>query len=490
MANGGANISRGMGRGAAQVYDTSGPVNMYAKLMQQQQLKRAAEQKALTDELGKVTPEGLRQPDVKGFIDQYGRWRDKAIEADAERNPTRKAILKQEAEREKLTTLMYKDDSKNELINERKRQEFLMNPENRNRYSKEIIAKIINSKNLSKDDIEYVRDMNKFEIKPDLTKIRKLLDDTDANLMKYTKPTLVQEQGERLGVKGLYESNVATLSPAEQATAYSVLFDTDEGEFKAFLRSLNPEFKDLSEKELKEAAIPILVQERPKSTYSDKKFISPDDYKEKARFREQLIRSRPDKDGVSISDIKVGPKTFTGTKLALFDKNTGKPIMDASGKNQLFTGKGVSAEFPVYSTVNPTAFKIPQNSSLYDIKRGVNKPIPKGISAALTGIGYAIVQGGGNELRATITTDEGDELMVKLADLPPDVRNDKFYKTTLQAVEDEYKRLQQSKPTTKPAKELIGETVRIQLPTGEIGEVPKDKSAAFLKKYPKAKIIK
>ena len=108
----------------------------------------------------------------------------------------------------------------------------------------------------------------------------------------------------------------------------------------------------------------------------------------------------------------------------------------------------------------------------------------------MTGIGYAIVQGGGNELRATITTDEGDELMVKLADLPPDVRNDKFYKITLQAVEDEYKRLQQSKPTTKPAKELIGETVRIQLPTGEIGEVPKDKSAAFLKKYPKAKIIK
>jgi hypothetical protein len=228
------------------------------------------------------------------------------------------------------------------------------------------------------------------------------------------------------------------------------LFDTDEGEFKAFLRSLNPEFKDLSEKQLKEAAIPILVQERPKSTYSDTKFFAPDDYKEKALFREGLIRSRPDKDGVSVSDIKVGPKTFTGTKLALFDKNTNKPIMDASGKKQLFTGKGVSAEFPVYSTVNPTAFKIPQNSSVYDIKRGVNKPITEGISASLTGIGYAVVQGGGNQLRATLTTDGEDQLMVKLADLPPDVRNDKFYKITLQAVEDEYKRLQQSKPTTKP----------------------------------------
>jgi len=292
MANGGANISRGMGRGAAQVYDTSGPVNMYARLMYQQQLRRAAETKALTDELGKVTPEGLRQPDVKGFLDQYGRWRDKSIEANAERNPTRKALLSQEAEKEKLATILYKDDSKNELINERKRQEFLINPENRNRYSKEIMAKIINSKNLSKDDIEYVRDMNKFEIKPDLTKIRKLLDDTDANLMKYTKPTRVQEEGERLGVKGLYESDVTTLSPAEQATAYSVLFDTDEGEFKAFLRGLSPDFVNLTEKQLKVAGIPILVQERPKSTYSDKKFVEPDNWREKQLANDRLIRAR------------------------------------------------------------------------------------------------------------------------------------------------------------------------------------------------------
>jgi hypothetical protein len=276
MANGGANISRGMGRGAAQVYDTSGPVNMYARLMQQQQLRRAAETKALTDELGKVTPEGIRQPDVKGFIDQYGKWRDKSIEANAERNPTRKAILSQEAEREKLATLMYKDDSKNELINERKRKEFFMNPENRNRYSKEVLGKVINSGNLAKDDKDYVRDINQFEIKPDLSKIKKLLDDTDDNLLKYTQPTLVQEQGERLGLKGLYEYNQKTLTPTQQATAYSVLFDTDEGEFKAFLRGLSPDFVNLTEKELKEAAIPILVQERPKSTYSDKKFVEPE----------------------------------------------------------------------------------------------------------------------------------------------------------------------------------------------------------------------
>jgi hypothetical protein len=454
MAIGAANISRGMGRGAAQVYDTSAPINMYAKLMQQQQLKRAAETKALTDELGKVTPEGLRQPDVKGFIDQYGRWRDKAIEADAERNPTRKAILKQEAEREKLATIMYKDDSKNELINERKRKEFLMNPENRRRYPKEVLATIINSANFSKDDPKYIRDINQFEIKPDLSKIKKLLDDTDNNLLKFTKPELVQEQGERLGLKGLYEYNVTTLSPAEQATAYGVLFDTND-EFASFLRSLNPEFKDLSEKELKEAAIPVLVQERPKSTYSDKKFIEPDDWKEKALFRESLIRARPDKDGISISDIKVRPKTFTGTKLRLIDKNTGKPIMDASGKKQLTTGKGVSADFPVYSTLNPPSFQMPQLTKAFNIDKAINEPLNTEDAVNLTGIGYAKVKGGGTALKATIKV-KGEEHMIDLADLPVDIRTDEqYFLPVLRAVEDEYKRLQQlrnqAKPTEQPA---------------------------------------
>jgi len=184
MADGGANISRGLGRGAAQVYDTSAPVNMYARLMQQQQLKRAAETKALTDELGKITPEGLRQPDVQGFVDQFGKWRSKAIEADAERNPTKKALLKQEAEKEKLATFMYKDDSKNELRNEQDRKKMLLDPNVRDRYDDAVIERIVKSSALAKDDPNYVRDMNQFQIRPDLSKLTKDLDALDKNLLQ------------------------------------------------------------------------------------------------------------------------------------------------------------------------------------------------------------------------------------------------------------------------------------------------------------------
>ena len=114
MANGGANISRGMGRGAAQVYDTSAPINMYAKLMQQQQLKRAAETKALTDEFGKLTPEGIRQQDIPIFVEQVGKWKNASIEANNERDPVKKAIKTQEAEQEKLKSYALKDYSKSE----------------------------------------------------------------------------------------------------------------------------------------------------------------------------------------------------------------------------------------------------------------------------------------------------------------------------------------------------------------------------------------
>ena len=81
MANGGANISRGMGRGAAQVYDTSAPVNAYAKLMQQQQLRRVAEQKSLTDKLDKFDSKGVRIQDREGLNKVYEDWQKASIEA-------------------------------------------------------------------------------------------------------------------------------------------------------------------------------------------------------------------------------------------------------------------------------------------------------------------------------------------------------------------------------------------------------------------------
>jgi hypothetical protein len=322
MANGGANISRGMGRGAAQVYDTSAPINMYAKLMQQQQLKRAAETKALTNELGKVTPEGLRQPDVKGFIDQYGRWRDKAIEADAERNPTRKAILKQEAEREKLATLMYKDDSKNELRNEQDRKKMLLDPNVRDRYDDAVIERIVKSSSLAKDDPNYVRDMNQFQIRPDLSKLTKDLDDLDKNILQSSEWSApITEAAKQGNVEGVYVYNKRTIDPKKQATAYASLFDLDR-KFQAGLREMFPNLASLPKEELKAQGIPLLVQQRVKEELSKPDFQPNKDLTMQnlairrenrlaagggggeETYRQQLIRGIMNNDKESIDEMK------------------------------------------------------------------------------------------------------------------------------------------------------------------------------------------
>ena len=90
--------------------------------------------------------------------------------------------------------------------------------------------------------------------------------------------------------------------------------------------------------------IPDYVNKNPATEYGEEKF-KPDKDLTMQNLRIQRERRLAAGDGISISDIKVGPKTFTGTKLRLFDKNTGKPIMDSSGKKQLTKGKAqISSE--------------------------------------------------------------------------------------------------------------------------------------------------
>lgn len=292
MADGGANISRGINRGAAQVYDTSGPVNMYARLMQQQQLKRAAETKALTDELGKITPEGIRQADVKGFIDQYGKWRDKSIEANAEKNPTRKALLNQEAERERLATLMYKEDSKDVSKSEDEIHKMLLNPDFKDRYEDRDIQRMINSRKLSKDDSNFIRDYASIQIRPDLSKLTKDLDNLDKNLLQSSQWSApITEKAMQGNQKGVYVYNKRTIDPQKQILSYASLFDLDR-KFQAGLREMFPDLADLPKEQLKAQAIPLLVQQRIKEESSKPTFKANDNWREKQLANDRLIRAR------------------------------------------------------------------------------------------------------------------------------------------------------------------------------------------------------
>jgi len=453
MANGGANISRGMGRGAAQVYDTSGPVNMYARLMYQQQLRRAAETKALTDEFGKLTPEGIRQQDIPIFVEQVGKWKSASIEANNERDPVKKAIKTQEAEQEKLKSYALKDYSKSEG---KKRSDFassMLIPNNRDNFTPEAIDIFRETDKYSVNDSRYLSDLTTLQQQIDGSTTMAEIAKINKVLLDASQPKRVERRGNEGNRVGTFVSNIKEISPQEQISAMSLAFRISP-KLRAGLRQYYPEKANLSNDEFIATVIPDYVSKNPATEYGEEKFNEDNTYKEQALFREGLMRSRPDKDGISSSDIKIGAKQFTGTSLPLIDKRTGEPILNTGGKTQKRGGKMVTADFPVYSTVNPTAFKMPQQASVFDVKKGVNKPITEGISASLTGIGYLKVKGGGAELRATITTDDGEQLIVNPRDLPPDVRNDKFYKITLDAVNDYYnsQSKSESKKTTESTK--------------------------------------
>jgi len=458
MSDGGANISRGLGSGAAQVYDTSSPVNMYAKLMQQQQLKRAAETKALTDEFGKLTPEGIRQQDIPIFIEQVNKWKSASIDANNEKDPVKKAIKTQEAEQERIKSYALKDYSKSEG---KKRSDFassMLIPNNRDNFTDDAIDKFRESDKYSVNDSRYLSDLTTLQQQIDgsttiseISKINKILLDA-------AKPSLIQRNGQVGNNVGTFMSSIKEVPQKEQIVALSSSFDISP-KLRAGLRQMFPQGENESNLEYKTRIIPEVVNQFPARESGEEKFVKSDDWKAKALFREGLIRARPDKSGVSPEDIQVGPKTFTGTKLPQVSTKTGKPIVDTTGK-PLLKGKGVTADFPVYSTVNPTAFKMPQLSSVFDIKKGVNKPVTEGISASLTGIGYAKVKGGGTSLKATITTDDGDELMINPTDLPLDVRNDKFYKMTLDAVNSKFNENKKSSESSKSPDEAALEWLK------------------------------
>jgi hypothetical protein len=439
MANGGANISRGLGRGAAQVYDTSSPVNMYARLMQQQQLKRAAETKALTDELGKVTPEGIRQPDVKGFIDQYGKWRDKSIEANAERNPTRKAILSQEAEREKLATLMYKDDSKNELRSEQDRNKMLLDPNVRDRYDDSVIERVLKSSSLAKDDPNYVRDMNQFQIRPDLSKLTKDLDDLDKNLLQSSQWSApITEKAKQGNIEGVYVYNTRAVDPKAQATAYASLFDLDR-KFQAGLREMFPDLADLPKEQLKAQAIPLLVQQRVRTESSKPDFqANRDDRAINLQERRENRLAAGDGGGNEIGNIEVNKEFF------------GESVKTTRGKRIKTPVKTITFDYFIKPTQKN--FASTQLNNVLNLSTGQNEMMGADTNAALIGLGYTKTKGGKLQVKAVIVNSDKDEFAVNEMDLPIKVRNSDEYKSAKNKLNSEYQSRSQSKPTTKSTK--------------------------------------
>ena len=475
MALEGANIM-----GQAQVYNqTQNAVNTYAKTLAQQQARLDKETKLIQDELAKMNAACLRQQDVPGFLEQVQKWRQSATEALTEKNPLKKALAAQNAEREKMLAFAYQQESKDE----KKKDEIFyskgLDPNWRDELQDGAYETLINRRKLSIKDPNFMRDIDELKFVPDVSKFLKKFDDIDSQLFK-TGAVVVpgQEQGERMGVQGVYEFDRRILDPQAQSMRYAMEIDTDKNVYKA-LKEIYPDLAELPKEEFKNKVIPRLIQDRPKEQIGDKKFYDPRAAMNAER-RLQLAEQRAaDGDGGgNPSNYTVETDTYLYTKPK--ENDLGEPIA-GTDKKSIRMVKSVGFDTDYFPLVDAKVFDV--NKQDKDAKVSGNFIVGK--------LAYVPIDGGGVDLRAVVVNAGGDKYVVKPSVLPIGIRKSKNYNAALKALGSPPPKGKSTVTSNKPDKNTSdSETVKIQLPNGQIGQVPKDKVNAFMKKYPNAKIIK
>lgn len=434
MAIGGANISRGINRGAAQVYNTSSPINTYAKLLQQQQLTRDKETKLLQDELSKVSSEGIRQADIPEFTAKYQEAKDVfgAMQGIKDQREKIKYNLEYNKKIQELRQIT--DDSKNLGKNEQGFSNILLT-EARDRYTEDTVPRFQKLKTLSRNDPNYTRDFTVFEHQVDASSTMKDLADINKRLLAPIK-SITEQDPTRVGNNtGTFLRNVKRVAPAEQVIAYGMAMDVSP-KIKAGIYKLIPKNEGESYGDYKARALPLLVAQIPAEEYSDQVF--------KENNRPSGGSGGSGGGNVSPStSVLPAPKSFYGKDTKVTIDREGFEISDPIGKDK------VTVNFPSYKSVNDaTPISMAQTEDVFSINENRSVRLKPG-EYRLTGVGYAKLTGGRTELRATIKNENNKEFLIKPSLLTEGLLKDGNYKSALKDVEKDWKKISsQSKPKT------------------------------------------
>lgn len=364
MANGGANISRGINRGAAQVYDTSAPINMYAKLMQQQQLRRAAEQKLLTDELSKVSSDGIREADIPEFTQKYQEVKDFFGLKEGIKDRREKLNYELEFNKKIQELKQIAGDSKNIAKNEQGFTNVLLNPSARERYTEDAVTKFQNSKKLSRKHPNFIRDYTVFEHQVDVSNTMKELADINKRILEPIKSVTEQEATRVGNVDGTFIRKVKRVPVEEQALAFGMAMDVNP-KLKAGIFKLIPKNEGESYVDYKSRALPLLVAQLPAVEYGNQSFQANKDLTmqnlaiqrerrlaagergDEETYRQQVIRGIMNNDKKSIDEMKAYlPSGSTVEYL------TSRPTKTAKGSYNF-----IRVDIPAVTDINGTIKK-------------------------------------------------------------------------------------------------------------------------------------
>jgi len=301
MAISGANLN-----GAFPIYDTSRSVNTYTSNLAKQAAQRAAEQKALQDDLGKIKIDGLRDADKEDYFKGFEDWRSTAQAAAKERDFRTKAQLQSDSDRKylELQSLVNKSKEYGKMHQDVSGR-FLDN-KFRDQFTDDAVEVWRKSGQLPISSKDIVLDPTALSRQLDLSGIQKKITDIDEDLLKqakYANPvTRRVTSNNRTGTESIYSRSV---DPKQQALAYGMAYDTDR-DLRAYMhKQYENEFASMPEDQAKAFAIQDMVKQRPVARQDAPKMdwdLKEDNWKEKALFNDALARKRK-ADGLSDDDI-------------------------------------------------------------------------------------------------------------------------------------------------------------------------------------------
>lgn len=308
MAGVGANSNSGIGSGEAQIYNTSGSVNQFQRVLAQQQAKRAAEQKELQDYLGKVKMDGLRDPDRLEFFSKYNKWKDSSIKSWGEKDNFKKSLAKSEADKQLMELNAFVQNSKKAGEDDDKFAITLQNEKDRNQYTDDAVKLAQRNRSLPITDKNYIFDKSTLERQIDFSKINDKFNVEDHKLLesaRYSNPIEEKIQhGNRTGVRILETKYV---DPQKQNDSYLAL--SNDRDVKAYLQKKYVDLYDqYGEEDATRQAILLEAKQRgqlshqndPKYTYDR----DPGNWKEKLLFAHSLKGADKELPPVTIGNIE------------------------------------------------------------------------------------------------------------------------------------------------------------------------------------------
>jgi hypothetical protein len=224
---------------------------------------------------------------------------------------------------------------------------------------------------------------------------------------------------------------------------------------KAGILKLIPKNEGESDLEYKSRALPLLVAQVPAEEYGDQVFQRNKDLtmQNLALRRERRLAAKDS--GINeVGEVEVNKEFFGEGTTTATGKEIEKPV------------KTIGFDYFIKPTQKN--FASSQLNNVLNLNTGKNQMMNADTNAALTGLGYTKTKGGKLQVKAVVVSGD-EEFVVNEMDLPITVKNSDEYKAAKNKLNSEYKRLQQSKPTTKPAtptksqpKELTGTSAQLE----------------------------